>query len=244
MSIWGTILGGAAGFALGGPLGALLGASVGHALGGGMTGKIGRAGREATAQITFTIAVIALSAKMAKADGQVTRDEVEAFKEVFRVPPHELRNVGRVFDMAKQDTAGYEAYAKQVANMFKGEPQVLEDLLGALCHIAKADGIIHPGELEYLENVARIFGFSDQAYESIKASFLGATESSPYTILGVDPDIPDNELKSAYRRLVKEHHPDRLIAKGLPKEFIEVANERLAAINTAYDKIEKIRGLK
>lgn len=244
MSIWGTILGGAAGFALGGPLGALLGASVGHALGGGMAGKIGRAGREATAQITFTIAVIALSAKMAKADGQVTRDEVEAFKEVFHVPPHEMRNVGRVFDMAKQDTAGYQAYARQVANLFQENPQVLEDLLGALCHIAKADGVIHPGEEEYLENVAGIFGFSGQAYESIKACHLGATEASPYTIMGIDPDVSDEELKKTYRQLVKEHHPDRLIAKGLPKEFIEVANERLAAINTAYDKIEKIRNLK
>jgi DnaJ like chaperone protein len=244
MSIWGTILGGAAGFALGGPLGALLGASVGHALGGGMAGKIGHAGREATAQITFTIAVIALSAKMAKADGQVTRDEVEAFKEVFHVPPHEMRNVGRVFDMAKQDTAGYEAYAKQVANMFKDDPQVLEDLMGALCYIAKADGIIHPGEVEYLENVARIFGFSGQAYESIKACYMGTTEASPYTVMGIDPDVSNDDLKSTYRRLVKEHHPDRLIAKGLPKEFIEVANERLAAINSAYDKIEEIRGLK
>lgn len=243
MSIWGTILGGAAGFALGGPLGALLGASVGHALGGGMAGRVSRAGREATAQITFTIAVIALSAKMAKADGQVTRDEIDAFKEVFHVPPHELRNVGRVFDMAKQDTAGYEAYAKQVADLFKDDPQVLEDLLGALCHIAKADGVVHPGEEAYLGRVAEIFGFTGQKFESIKACYLGETEASPYTVLGVDPDVPDDELKATYRRLVKEHHPDRLIARGLPEEFIEVANERLAAINDAYAKIEKMRAL-
>ena len=244
MSIWGKIIGGAAGFAIGGPLGALLGAGVGHAMDSGMKGGIGKAGKEATRKITFTIGVIALSAKMAKADGVVTRDEVDAFKEVFKIPPHEVKNVGRVFDMARKDIAGYEVYAKQIRDLFENNVPVLEDLLGALFHIAKADGVIHPAELVYLEEVARIFGFEGAMWDSLRAQYLGEADADPYVVLGIDRSIDDDELKAAYRRLIKEHHPDRLIAEGLPEEFIDVATEKLAAINTAYDRIAAERGLK
>lgn len=243
MSIWGKIIGGAAGFAVGGPLGAMLGAAAGHAVDSGLVGAVGAAGEEATRKITFTIGVIALSAKMAKADGQVTRDEVEAFKQVFKIPPHEAKNVGRVFDMARQDTAGYEAYARQIAKLFSDNPSVLEDLLGALFHIAMADGIIHPGEAEFLENVARIFGFSETQYEAIRALYLGPDEADPYTIMGVPHTVSDADLKVRYRTLIKENHPDRLIAQGMPQEFITVANDRLAGINAAYDRIAADRGL-
>ncbi len=156
MSIWGKILGGAAGFALGGPLGAMLGASFGHAVDSGFDSGRGKPGDDATKKMTFTIGVIALSAKMAKADGQVTRDEIDSFREVFDVPPHEVKNVGRVFDLARKDTAGYEAYAQQISDLFSDNKRVLEDLLGALFHIMKADGVIHPGELEFVNNVATI----------------------------------------------------------------------------------------
>lgn len=244
MSIWGKLIGGTAGFMIGGPLGALLGAGVGHAVDSGFVERMGRSGEEATKKITFTIGVIALSAKMAKADGTVTRDEVDAFKDVFNIPAHEVKNVGRVFDMARQDTAGYEAYAKQIARLFSDQPQVLEDLLGALLHIAKADGVVHPDELEFLKNVSGIFGFSEEKFEAIKARILGPDEASPYTVLGISPEISDEELKKAYRRLIREYHPDRVIAKGLPEEFIDVANERLAAINTAYKQIAERRGLR
>lgn len=243
MSIWGKILGGAAGFAIGGPLGALLGASMGHAVDSGVVGSTTADGTSATRKITFTIGVIALSAKMAKADGQVTEDEVAAFKQVFEIPPHEVKNVSRVFSLAQQDTAGYEAYARQIAKLFKDAPHVLEDLIGALFHIAKADGVVHPGELEYLENVATIFGFEADCWEKLKALHLGPDKASPYTVLGVTPDISDADLKKTYRDLIKENHPDRLIAEGMPEEFIQVANDRLAAINSAYDKIEKLRDL-
>jgi len=243
MSIWGKILGGAAGFAIGGPLGALLGASMGHAVDSGVVSSTSSDGASSTRKITFTIGVIALSAKMAKADGQVTDDEVAAFKQVFEIPPHEVKNVSRVFSLAQQDTAGYEAYAKQIAKLFGDAPNVLEDLLGALFYIAKADGVVHPGELEYLENVATIFGFENECWESLKALHLGPDKASPYTVLGVKPDISNDELKKTYRDLIKENHPDRLIAEGMPEEFIQVANDRLAAINSAYDKIEKLRGL-
>lgn len=243
MSIWGKILGGAAGFAIGGPLGALLGVGAGHMFDQGVESVRGQLPGDAAKQITFTIGVIALSAKMAKADGHVSRDEVLAFKQIFQIPPHEVKNVGRVFDMAKQDVHGYQEYAQQIARMFRGSPEVLEDLLGALFHIAKADGIYHPKENEFLENVARIFGFSESQFEHIRAQHIGGGMEDPYTVLGLKPDASDSELKKVYRRLIKEHHPDHLIAKGMPEEFIKIANEKLAAINSAYDKIARERGL-
>lgn len=243
MSIWGKIIGGAAGFAIGGPLGAMLGAGVGHAMDSGLATGVGRTAEDATKKITFTIGVIALAAKMAKADGVVTRDEVDAFREVFKIPPHEVKNVGRVFDMARKDVAGYEVYAKQIADLFKDNPTVLEDLIGSLFHIAKADGVIHPDELVFLENVGKIFGFTPACYESLKAQFLGEDSADPYVILKVARDVSDGDLKKAYHSLIKEHHPDRLMAEGLPEEFLDVANEKLAAINVAYDRIVVERGL-
>lgn len=242
MSIWGKIIGGAAGFALGGPLGALLGAGVGHALDRGFEEVREKVPPGAARQIIFTIGVIALSAKMAKADGRVTRDEIDAFKQVFRIPPEEVKNVGRVFDRAKRDVHGYKEYAAQIATLFKDSPEVLEDLLGALFHIARADGVVHPAEHEFLADVARIFGFSENHYEHLKAQFLGTAGEDPYSVLEVTPEASDAEIKAVYRKLIKEHHPDRLIAKGLPEEFIDIANQKLAAINAAYDRIAKERG--
>lgn len=239
MSIWGKIIGGAAGFVIGGPLGALLGAGVGHAVDSGVAGDALRGGEDATRKITFTIGVIALSAKMAKADGRVTADEIAAFKQVFKVPAGELKNVSRVFNLAKKDTAGYEAYAKQIASLFRQAPHVLEDLIGALFFIAKADGVVHPAELAFLENVAAIFGFSQGQWNALKARYVGEVEDDPYTILGVPRDADAAAIKKQYRKLIKENHPDLLIAQGLPEEFIEIANKKLAKINQAYQQIGK-----
>ena len=244
MSIWGKIIGAASGFALGGPIGALIGGFAGHAIDKMRGGDGAEGGENATRQIAFTIGVIALGAKMAKADGQVTRDEVDAFREVFQVPPDDLKHVAKVFDQAKKGVAGYEAYAKQLAGLFRENPAVLEDLLDGLFHIAKADNVYHPAEDEFLRSVAQIFGFSEHEFARIKEAHVGADKSDPYVILGVSRDAADGELKSHYRTLIREHHPDTLIAQGMPQEFIDVANEKLAAINDAYDRIRAERGLK
>lgn len=243
MSIWGKVIGGVAGFAVGGPIGALLGSAAGHI----MVDKrraAGARGEDGTKQIAFTIGVIALGAKMAKADGLVTPDEVAAFKEVFRIPPEEMANVGRVFDLARRDAHGFEPYAQQIAGLFKDSPQVLEDLIDGLFHIAKADNVIHPAELEFLEKVSAIFGFDEHEFARIREGHLGPDEADPYQVLGVSREIGDKDLKAAYRKLIREHHPDTLIAQGLPQEFVDVANDKLAAINVAYDRIEAERGLK
>ncbi len=244
MSIWGKVIGGTAGFALGGPLGAIIGGLAGHAF-DRMRGE-GRDAAEAdgTKQIAFTIGVIVLGAKMAKADGVVTADEIAAFREVFHVPPGEMKHVAKVFDRARRDSEGFEPYARQVAKLFRENPAVLEDLMDGLFHIAKADNVMHPNEVTYLERVAEIFGFDEREFARIRASHLGPDAADPYEILGVPHDISDDELKKRYRTLIREHHPDRLMAEGMPQEFVDVANEKLATINDAYDRVEKQRGMK
>ena len=252
MSIWGKILGGVSGFAVGGPIGALVGA-----LGGHMYDKYRRQAEtnnttigqktDQTKSITFTIGVIVLGAKMAKADGHVTEDEIIAFKQVFQVPDNEVKNVARIFDQARKDSNGFEPYAQQMADTFRQSPKVLEELLWCLTHIAKADGQIHPAELTYLQKVSQIFGFSQSQFERVTGlKFDGqkcGEKANPYTILGVSTAASDQEIKSAYRKLVMEHHPDKLTAQGVPEEFIRIANEKLAGINAAFDLIKKQRGM-
>ncbi len=217
---------------MGGPLGALVGAVAGHLV-------IDRA--LADKEVVFTVALIALSAKMAKADGEVSDAEIRAFEEVLKVPEAERANVARVYRIAQQDVAGFQVYAEQVARIYRGAPAMLEDVLDALFHIAKADKYIHPAELDYLRTVADIFGFSEVEFARIRASHLGADKTDPYLVLGITPDISTDDLRKAYRRLVRENHPDTLIARGVPKELVSIANEKLATINVAYEKIMKSR---
>ena len=215
MSVWGKILGGAAGFALGGPIGALIGAAAGHAVDAFRNAQAAEIDRERTAEepadeaenhaatkeIAFTIAVIVLGAKMAKADGVVSRSEVDAFKQVFHVPAHELKNVGRLFDRARRDAAGFVPYAQQIAGMFRAKSAVLEELLDGLFNIAKADGRVSPDEIGYLKNVAAIFGFADADFERIRAAHLGPDRADPYEILGVGREMSNAEIRAAYRKL-------------------------------------------
>ena len=248
MSIWGRVIGGVAGFAMGGPLGAIMGVVAGHAYDKiKAEGASPGAADAQTRQIAFTTAVIVLSAKMAKADGKVTRDEVDTFKELFQISADEMKNVGKLFNEAKTDAKGFEPYAEQIAMMFAREPAVLEELMGGLFHIARADGVVHPEELKFLRKTALIFGFTEIQFDRLKAIHMdagGGVESDPYQVLGMTRKASDAEIKKTYRKLIRENHPDTLIAKGMPQEFVDVANEKMAAINAAYDLIEKERGLK
>lgn len=239
MLLWGKLAGGAAGLFLGGPLGGLLGLMAGH-----FTVDQWLDEDETTKkQMAFTVGVIALGAKMAKADGVVVRDEVRAFREVFKIAEGDMKNVGRLFDLAKQDVAGFDAYARQLAELMSDDKPILQDVIDGLFHIAKADHILHPRELAFLSEVAQIFGFTEAEFESIKSRHVREVDGDPYGILGVERDIDDAALKSHYRRLVKENHPDRLIGRGVPEEFLAIATERLQAINEAYDVLAKERNL-
>ncbi len=193
-------------------------------------------------RVAFTIAAIALGAKMAKADGDVTRDEVAAFGEVFQVPPGEEEHVRLVFDLARKSIAGFETYARQVGRLFADDRVVLEELLGGLFYIALADGRVCSAEDAYLREVARHFGFDPADYARIRALHAGAEESGiedPYVILGISREAPAGAIREAYHRLVRESHPDLAIARGLPPECIALATSRLARINAAYDRITK-----
>lgn len=241
MSIYGKLAGAAAGLYMGGPLGALLGSIAGHYF---VDKELPfDPDKKPEDQVAFSIGIIALSAKMAKADGLVTRDEIDAFRHIFKVPPEDAKNVGRLFDLAKKSVSGFEAYAGQLAGLFNGRLEVLEDVVDGLFHIAKADGVLHPAELIYLENVAVIFGFSHEDFIRIKARHMAQDQRDPYVTLGVSRDESSEYIKHTYRKLVAKNHPDKLIARGVPEEAIVIANDKLAAINSAYDEIVKERGL-
>jgi DnaJ like chaperone protein len=192
--------------------------------------------------IAFTIAVIALSAKMAKADGIVSPLELKAFAEVFRYAPEEAQNVERVFNLAKQDVAGYEAYADQIATLLEADRKLLQHVLEGLMYVAAADGGLHAQEDAFLKSVATRFGFSDSEYRFFRARFV-YDSANPYDALRLTPQASDAEVKAQYRKLVRDNHPDRLMANGVPAEFIELANRKLAAINAAYETIARERGL-
>jgi DnaJ like chaperone protein len=192
-------------------------------------------------EAAFSIALIALSAKMAKADGVVTRDEVAVFRRMFSVAPGEEGHVERLFDLARQDTAGYDSYARRIAVLYADNPAGLEDVLDGLFVVATADGAVHEAEYAYLESVAAIFGMAGAAFERIAARHVVPDEGDPYVVLGVARDLKFREIRSQYLRLVSENHPDRVIARGLPPDFVAIANDRLAAINRAWERIERER---
>ena len=196
-------------------------------------------------RVAFSVAMIALSAKMAKADGVVTCDEVRAFYEIFDVPAREARNVARLYDIAKADVAGFEAYAQRMAGLCgSGRPNspMLEDVLDGLFHVAKADGLLHRLENVFLHRIAEIFRIEEHRYQTILARHADMGEGDPYRVLGIERGSPFEDIKKRYRKLVAHNHPDRLIARGVPQEFIRIATARIAAINAAYEMIE--RGLR
>ena len=191
--------------------------------------------------VGFTIAVIALGAKMAKADGRVTRNEVAAFREVFTIASADEAAAARVFNLARQDVAGFDVYAARVAAMFRDSDGPLVDLLEGLFHIAVADGDYHSAEDDFLSRVAGIFGVSDRAFRSLRARFVADCEPDPWEVLGVDPGTPVEEVRKAWRALVREAHPDRMIARGVPEEAVKLAEARLVIVNRAWDAIREGR---
>lgn len=198
---------------------------------------------ETRRRVSFSVAIIALSAKMAKADGIVTTAEVDAFRSIFDFPPEEAQNVARLYNLARQDVAGYEAYAEKIAKMCgsgtKGCP-VLEDIVDGLFHIAKADGLIHEKELAFLARIADIFGIDEERFEQVSRRHLYA-DRDPYGVLGVLPSDDFATIRTRYRALASEHHPDKLHARGVPVEFHAAAHQRMATFNAAYAAIEKER---
>ena len=189
--------------------------------------------------VAFTIAVIALSAKMAKADGLVTRDEVTAFREVFQIAQADEPGAAKVFNLARQDVAGFEEYAARIRGMFDTETDALYDLIEGLFHIAIADGVYHPNEDLFLERVAEIFEIPDAKFKGIRSRFVPDAKPDPYMVLGVDPEMPLDDIRKVWRRMVRETHPDKMMARGVPEEAIKLAEKRLVDINRAWEEISE-----
>lgn len=192
--------------------------------------------------VAFTIAVIALSAKMAKADGLVTRDEVTAFREIFHIAPEDEKAAARVFNLAREDVAGFEDYAHRIAGMFEQDDAVLGDLMEGLFHIACADGQYHPNEDSFLERVAEIFRMDPRAFAALRARHVPDAAPDPYAVLGVDPSMTLDEIRAVWRQAVRDTHPDRMIGRGVPEEAVKLAELRLSAINRAWEEIATFHG--
>ncbi len=239
MSVWGKFGGGGVGLAIGGPIGGLVGALAGHYLVDRDGAPFGAPPRD----VVLTTGLIALAAKMARADGVVLRSEVDAFEAIVIVPGADHPKVMRLFQLAGATSAGFEAYAGQLATAFADEPALLDDIVEGLLLIAKADGAVHEAELAYLHRVSSVFGRPESAFDQMIERHLHL-RGDPYLEIGADRDWTDDVLKAHHRRLVREHHPDREIARGLPPEAVRIATNRLAAINAAWDRIALARGIR
>jgi len=239
MSIWGNLVGGFIGFSFAGPIGALIGSIIG--------GKISSARRGgfqqnvAQSQQIFAISLVILTAKLAKADGQVSKEELIAIKEKLQVPDHEIDQVGKIFNKAKEDSLGYEPYAKQIAQIYQNKPAVLDEVINILFYIAESDGKVSDSELAMIKNIAQIFNLTDIQFEGIRESRRGSDKLNPYIVLGCTSNDDFATIRKRYLQLSKEHHPDALISKGVPKEVIEESKKKMRAINSAFDKIEKMQ---
>ena len=239
MSIWGSLIGGFVGFSFAGPIGALIGSMLG--------GRISSARRSsfqrgfAHSQQVFAIALIILTAKLAKADGHVSKEELIAIKNKLKIPEHEIDQVGKIFNKAKEDSLGYEPYAQQIAQIYRNNPAVLDEIINTLFYIAEADGSISDSELAMMRNIAKIFGLNESQFEGIKESRKSSDKLNPYIVLGCSPNDDFAIIRKKYLQLSKEHHPDVLMNKGVPQEMIEESKKKMRAINSAFDQIEKMK---
>ncbi len=240
MSIWGKLLAGTFGFALGGPIGALLGVIAGHSVDKIRKQTSNFDGKIQSPQEVITIGIIILAAKLAKADGQVTTDEVSAFKEKFKIPPDFQNDVGKIFNEAKKNSEDYHQYAQQLGMIFKGQPQVLEQIINLLFFIAEADGEISDPEINFINGCSNYFGLNKTQYESIQSMWLDK-QTNPYKILGIEKEASNEDIRKKWINLNKELHPDQLRAQGVPQELIIKSEDRLSEINQAYDKIKSLR---
>ena len=239
MSIWGSLIGGVVGFSFAGPIGALIGSML-----GGRISSSRRTGFQrsfAPPQQVFAISLIILTAKLAKADGHVSKEELIAIKQKLKVPDHEIDQVKKIFNKAKEDSLGYEPYAQQIAQIYQNNPAVLDEVINILFYIAEADGEVSNSELAMIRNIAKIFSLTDSQFEGIKESRKGSDKLNPYVVLGCHPSDDFVIIRKKYLQLSKEHHPDILVSKGVPNEVIEESKKKMRAINSAFDKIEKMK---
>ena len=240
MSIWGSLIGGMVGFSLGGPFGMLLGSLIG--------GKISKARSSssrfnsfAQPQQIFALSLIVLSAKLSKVDGHVSKEELIAVKDKLKIPENEIEQVGKIFNKAKEESAGYEPYAKQISQIYKNNPNVLEEVINILFYIAEADGSVSQSELNMIKHISEIFGLNQSQFNSIQESRKSSDKLNPYIVLGSKPDDDLPSIRKKYIQLSKENHPDLLTSKGVPSEIIDESKKKMRTINLAWNQIQKLK---
>jgi len=241
MSIWGSLIGGMVGFSLGGPFGMLLGSLIGGKISRARSGSTGNFGAFAQPQQIFALSLIVLSAKLSKADGQVSKEELIAVRDKLKIPESEIEQVGKIFNKAKQESTGYEPYAQQIAQIYKNNQNVLEEVINILFYIAEADGNVSKSELDMIQHIAQIFGLNQSQFNSIQESRKSSGKLNPYVVLGSNPEEDIQAIRKKYLKLSKENHPDMLISKGVPEEVIEESKKKMRAINSAWDQIQKLK---
>lgn len=259
MGYLGKIIGGSAGFMMGGPWGAVLGAAIGHAADSGALGQFrlpwATGSSAAPARVAamlgqrdqvFAVSVVVLSAKLSKCDGTVKRQEIDAFKRLFRIPPASVRDIGRLFDQARDSADDFEDYADILGQTFADNRSTLEEVLAALFAIARADGPINRAELDFLRRVHRGLQLDQVSWDRAwngGTERSASTEPDPYEVLGLHPSSSAEDIRARWKALMRENHPDSLIARGVPEAFIARASDRVARINAAWDRIKRERGL-
>ncbi|GAN59710.1 hypothetical protein ACI01nite_18350 [Acetobacter cibinongensis] len=275
MAIWGKIFGGVAGFAMGGPVGAALGTALGHAAdkgtllnppAGGWSDRFSaRANPDPAGAATFMAAKLAaamgkkeqlyglssviLCAKLAKCDAPVNRREINAFKARFRVPDENMRELGRLFDMSRQRTDDFEGFARELGHAYATEKQPLEDLMGVLFGIARADLApdepLTKEELHFLQRVHALFGLSRGAWERAEQGRARPSmmEDDAYVIMGIESSASNEEIRAHWKMLVRQYHPDVMTARNASPAEIEAASAKISRINAAWDVIKRDRGL-
>jgi DnaJ like chaperone protein len=247
MSWFGKVTFGTLGLFLGGPLGAVLGAALGHNLvdkNGGGGRPQAELGRSEQAQAAYFVCMFSILGKLAKVDGVVTRAElaaVDSFIATMNIAENEKQFARQIFNEAKHSPYAIEDFAQQFHDISRGQQAVLSSFLEVLFRVAAADGALHPAEESALRTVQRVFGISDRRFNDIRAVYADDIDKY-YKRLNCTPGSSVEEIKSSYKKLVKDFHPDTIIAKGLPEEFIDFAATRFREIQEAYEKIRKEKG--
>ena len=240
MSFWNSALGAMIGFTIGGPIGALVGGVIGSKF-GKRKGSPSFSSNQKN-QVAFFAALFACLAKLAKADGRVSKEEIQAvdrfIKERFKFDSDQRKFAIQIFNRAKDDTNSYEDYAYQLSDLLKANKNALLVFYELLFELAMADGVLHEKEKDLLRRTTHIFNFDPGIFENLKSQFEDS-RVNPYTVLGVSENMDFEEIKIVYRRKRKEFHPDTLISKGLPEELIERAKEKFIEIQEAYETIER-----
>ncbi len=248
MTWFGKIMGGSVGFMFGGPIGALIGASLGHSLiddkaraGYAEQGRL--TGQEQRQAVFFT-ATFAMLGKMAKADGRVCDDEINVIRsfmrDKLRLDATTQQFAMGVFNEAKDNNTPFEDYARQLGQVFQSEQQLRMMFFEMLFTVALADGVLHPAEEKILRAAPPLLGLHGNVYDTVKRQFVNDL-SHHYATLGLDDGADMSVVKKAYRKLVTEYHPDKIVSKGLPEDFTKFAEEKFREINEAYEAINKAK---